>query len=389
MPTAQNQRSCTVTVRVFTLESRHVARFLAAARAACRVSDPRLARIFDADDGAEPRSSSPGLVVYRYDAPLFFANAQGFRRSALAAVGHGLRRARWFVLNVEANVEVDFTALEAVGPVRAELSRRGTIFALARVKQDLLGDLEAFGLDGKIGTAHIPDPADRGGRLPAMGQPARATRVVRGNALMPPLAGGVGRPAPAPASQFCAERSGWVLSRLAMCSTASRIVSPAAWAPDKPAAEIDVDPCHRRQGHGGIRGHRERDPRVQDRLGGRPQQRVDLRDGQLQHPLRNRAMVSICTCTGCAPCMAHLPSGRVVTGAADRVRPPGRHCPVTENRSRAAIRNGASRIAENCPPSCRVRWTISSIRSGTGCAAVPQSGQPSAATPSRPHRPHT
>jgi DNA-binding CsgD family transcriptional regulator len=49
----------TVTVRVFTLESRHVARVMAAARAARRVSDPRLARIFDADDGAEPRSSSP------------------------------------------------------------------------------------------------------------------------------------------------------------------------------------------------------------------------------------------------------------------------------------------------------------------------------------------
>ena len=44
----------TVTVRVFTLESRHVARVMAAARAAGRVSDPRLAQIFDADDGAEP-----------------------------------------------------------------------------------------------------------------------------------------------------------------------------------------------------------------------------------------------------------------------------------------------------------------------------------------------
>ncbi len=43
----------TVTVRVFTLESHHVARVMAAARAVCRVSDPRLARIFDADDGAE------------------------------------------------------------------------------------------------------------------------------------------------------------------------------------------------------------------------------------------------------------------------------------------------------------------------------------------------
>ncbi|MGO8895697.1 MAG: hypothetical protein ACLP8X_24650, partial [Streptosporangiaceae bacterium] len=46
-------------------------------------------------------------------------------------------------------------ALEAVEAVRAELSRRGTIFALARVKQDLLDDLEAFGLAGKVGAEHI------------------------------------------------------------------------------------------------------------------------------------------------------------------------------------------------------------------------------------------
>ncbi len=44
----------TVTVRVFTPESRHVAQVMAAARAASRVSDPRLAQIFDADEGAEP-----------------------------------------------------------------------------------------------------------------------------------------------------------------------------------------------------------------------------------------------------------------------------------------------------------------------------------------------
>jgi len=58
---------------------------------------------------------------------------------------------RWFVLNVEANVDVDFTALEAVDAVRTELTRRGTVFALARVKQDLLARLVSFGLAGKVG----------------------------------------------------------------------------------------------------------------------------------------------------------------------------------------------------------------------------------------------
>ncbi len=93
----------------------------------------------------------PGLVVYRYDAPLFFANATDFMHRALAAAGHDGCPVRWFVLNVEANVHVDFTTLEAVEVVREELARAGTVFALARVKHDLLDRLEAFGLTERIG----------------------------------------------------------------------------------------------------------------------------------------------------------------------------------------------------------------------------------------------
>ena len=113
---------------------------------------PGMAGMHDIDDYPQA-STIPGLVVYRYDAPLFFANAQDFRRRALAAARGGGpdRPARWFVLNVEANVEVDFTALEALDQVRDELARDGTILALARVKQDLLVRLKAFGLAKSIG----------------------------------------------------------------------------------------------------------------------------------------------------------------------------------------------------------------------------------------------
>jgi sulfate permease, SulP family len=114
---------------------------------------PGLAGMHDEDDYPDAQTV-PGLVVYRYDAPLFFANAEDFRRRALdAADSHA--PVRWFVLNVEANVEVDFTALEAVDAVRTELARAGTVFALARIKQDLLARLEAFGLADKIGPDRI------------------------------------------------------------------------------------------------------------------------------------------------------------------------------------------------------------------------------------------
>ena len=55
------------------------------------------------------------------------------------------------MLNVEANVEVDFTALEAMDALRSEINDRGAEFVLARVKQDLLSRLEAFGLIDAIG----------------------------------------------------------------------------------------------------------------------------------------------------------------------------------------------------------------------------------------------
>ncbi len=108
---------------------------------------PGLAGMHDVDDYPDAQTI-PGLVVYWYDAPLCFANAEDFRRRALAAADRGPGPLRWFVLNVE----VDFTALEAVEALREDIADRGAVFALARVKQDLLARLQAFGLAGKIGT---------------------------------------------------------------------------------------------------------------------------------------------------------------------------------------------------------------------------------------------
>lgn len=115
---------------------------------------PGLAGMHDVADFPTAREV-PGLVVYRYDSPLFFANADDFRRRALAAVRAETVPVKWFVLNMEANVTVDITALEAVDTVRTKLVSRGIVFALARVKQDLLVELAAFGLAESVGPEHI------------------------------------------------------------------------------------------------------------------------------------------------------------------------------------------------------------------------------------------
>jgi len=115
---------------------------------------PGVAGMHDVDDYLQARTI-PGLLVYRYDSPLFFANAEDFHRRALAAVDEQDGPVRWFVLNTEANVEVDITALDAVEALRRELTNRGIVFTLARVKQDLLDDLKAYGLVDSVGNGHI------------------------------------------------------------------------------------------------------------------------------------------------------------------------------------------------------------------------------------------
>jgi MFS superfamily sulfate permease-like transporter len=109
---------------------------------------PGLAGMHDIDDYPTAQTI-PGLVVYRYDSPLFFANADDFRHRALAAV-ESADEPKWLVLNVEANVEVDISGLDALEALRRDLDRRGILLALARVKQDLLDVLRAYGLAQSI-----------------------------------------------------------------------------------------------------------------------------------------------------------------------------------------------------------------------------------------------
>ena len=115
---------------------------------------PGLAGMHDVDD-YPAAEQLPGLVVYRYDSPLFFANADDFRTRALAAVDDAAGPVHWFILNVEANIDTDITGADALEELRVELAKRGIVFALARLKQDLRDQLVRTGLLERIGEEHI------------------------------------------------------------------------------------------------------------------------------------------------------------------------------------------------------------------------------------------
>ena len=115
---------------------------------------PGVAGMHDLDDYPDAKPVQ-GLVVYRYDSPLFFANVQDFKRRALASVDGADSSTEWFLLNTEANVQVDVTAIDALEELRRELTRRGIVFAMARVKQDLRDDLQSSGFIERVGEDRV------------------------------------------------------------------------------------------------------------------------------------------------------------------------------------------------------------------------------------------
>ncbi|WP_432810675.1 SulP family inorganic anion transporter [Pantanalinema sp. GBBB05] len=106
---------------------------------------PGLPGLHDIEDWSGA-TTIPGLVIYRYDAPLCFANVENFKRRAWAAIAAETTPVEWFVLNTEAISEVDMTAIEALAEFHSDLAAQGITFALARVKQDLYAQLKRSGL---------------------------------------------------------------------------------------------------------------------------------------------------------------------------------------------------------------------------------------------------
>ena len=113
---------------------------------------PGMAGMHDIDDYPEAWQE-PGLVVYRYDAPLFFANSNDFYSQVMEAAD--APGCRWLILNVEANVEVDSTGLDALVQIHDDLGARGIQLVLARVKNDLRIRMERYGVVDVIGEENL------------------------------------------------------------------------------------------------------------------------------------------------------------------------------------------------------------------------------------------
>jgi len=97
----------------------------------------------------------PGLVLFRWDAPLFFANAELFQERVLDAAAASPTPVRWVVIAAEPVTSVDVTAADALAELDETLRAAGIEMCFAELKDPVKDKLRRFGLLGRFGEAHF------------------------------------------------------------------------------------------------------------------------------------------------------------------------------------------------------------------------------------------
>jgi high affinity sulfate transporter 1 len=101
--------------------------------------------------------TEPGLVIYRFGAPLFYANAGRFAEEIELLAGPAPSSLRWLVVDAGAIIQVDYTAARVVRELHDDLAQRGVELVFAHVQSDLRPDLDRHHLTEVIGANRIFD----------------------------------------------------------------------------------------------------------------------------------------------------------------------------------------------------------------------------------------
>jgi MFS superfamily sulfate permease-like transporter len=126
------------------------------------------------------------MVIFRFDAPLFFANARTFRdrvRSLAAAEP----RPQWIVIAAEPITDVDTTAADMLADLDEELNARGTFLVFAELKDPVRAKLERYRLIGPLDPDHFFPTLD--GAIAAFRRRTGSTWQPSTGAAKPPISG--------------------------------------------------------------------------------------------------------------------------------------------------------------------------------------------------------
>ncbi|WP_431285502.1 SulP family inorganic anion transporter [Humitalea sp. 24SJ18S-53] len=97
----------------------------------------------------------PGLVLFRWDAPLFFANAEVFQETVLDALAASPTPVRWLVVAAEPVTSIDVTAADSLAELDDRLRAAGITLCFAELKDPVKDKLKRFRLFERFGEAQM------------------------------------------------------------------------------------------------------------------------------------------------------------------------------------------------------------------------------------------
>ena len=104
------------------------------------------------ESGAQAR---PGLLIYRFGASLYYANASRFADEVRRLLKEATEPVRWFCLAGETMDDLDFTGSTVLARVLAAMTKEGITFVACDIQKPVLKELERDGLLETIGATHI------------------------------------------------------------------------------------------------------------------------------------------------------------------------------------------------------------------------------------------
>jgi high affinity sulfate transporter 1 len=97
----------------------------------------------------------PGLVLFRWDAPLFFANAELFSQNVLEAAAQSPTAVRRIIVSAEPVTSVDVTSADVLAELSRSLSAAGIELCFAEMKDPVKDKLKRFELLERLGAANF------------------------------------------------------------------------------------------------------------------------------------------------------------------------------------------------------------------------------------------
>ena len=116
-------------------------------------------RDIDNVDGGEP---IPGLLIYRFDAPLFFANVSVMTDELSDLVATAVPPYEWILVDAESIHDMDTTAVQGLQELVEDLQAAGIVLAFARLRHAVREIMAAAGLIEMVGEENIYLEVDDG-----------------------------------------------------------------------------------------------------------------------------------------------------------------------------------------------------------------------------------